>query len=234
MQQVFCSLQKKTYAVDVEALKNAIHANVNATGKLMTKIILGSKSPRRREILSLFDLNFSVEIADIDEKAVSSSKIPEIYVEEIARAKGAYLLSKHKNAVIITADTTVAYNGEFLCKPESEEDAFKMLKTLSGQLHIVSSSIVIHFEDQVHSAYENTYVTLRELSDEQILQYIKIFKPFDKAGAYGIQDGGGILIQKIEGNFHNVVGFEVKLLEKLFGNIGINLWQHLKRPATSA
>ncbi len=199
----------------------------------MTKVILGSGSPRRKEILSLFDLDFSIEKADIDEKNISTSTIPGIYVEEIAKAKGAYLLSKHANAIIITADTTVAHEGEFLCKPENKEEAFRMLKSLAGKRHTVSSAIVIHFKDKVYSTHENTYVTLRDLSDDQIYQYIKVFEPFDKAGGYGIQDGAGILIQKIEGNFHNVVGFEVKLLEKLFANIGINLWQHLKKPFTS-
>ena len=209
------------------------HARISAAGAMMTKVILGSGSLRRKEILSLFDLDFSIEAADIDEKNISISTIPGVYVEEIAKAKGAHLLLKHPKAIIITADTTVSHQGQFLSKPESEKEAFQMLKSLSGKQHIVSSAIVIHFEDKVYSGYENTYVTLRELSDEQISQYIKVFAPFDKAGGYGIQDAAGILIQKIEGNFHNVVGFEVKLLEKLIANIGINLWQHLKKPSTS-
>lgn len=200
---------------------------------MMPKIILGSGSPRRREILSLFDIDFSIESADIDEKSVSSSKVPEVYVKEIAKAKGAFLLTKHPQDIIITADTTVSHEGEFLCKPESEEEAFDMIKSLSGKKHVVSTAIVIHYDGGVYSAHENTYVTLRDLSDEQIWHYIKTFEPLDKAGGYGIQDGAGILIQKIEGNFHNVVGFEVKLLERLFTNIGINLWQHLRKPSVS-
>jgi len=193
------------------------------------KIILGSQSPRRKEILSHFDFDFSIENADIDEKNVTLSKVPQVYVEEIAKAKATHLEKKHPHALIITADTTVFHDGEFFCKPESKKEAFEMLKCLSGKKHIVSSAMVISYNGNFLSDYENTFVTLRELSDDQIHHYIEIFSPFDKAGGYGIQDGAGILIQKIEGNFHNVLGFEVKILERLFSKIGINLWHYLKK-----
>ena len=131
--------------------------------------------------------------------------------------------------MIITADTIVYHEGKYLGKPKDQNRCFSMLKSLSGKTHLVGTSIAIHYRDQYFSGYDKTLVTIRELSEEQISDYINTFKPLDKAGGYAIQDGCGIITQKIEGNFHNVVGFEIKVLEKLFTQLGINLWKHLSK-----
>ena len=194
-------------------------------------IILGSGSPRRREILSLFNLDFTVDTADIDESNISEKLSPEEYTKLLAKRKGEVLIKRHPHCIIITADTIVYHEGRYLGKPTSKEEAFYTLESLSGKKHLVATAIAVQTEGKYFAAYEETYVTLRKLEKTHIQKYIDIFAPLDKAGSYGIQDGGGILIQKIEGNFHNVVGFEVKLLEKLFSNFGIDLWQHLtKKP----
>ncbi len=194
-------------------------------------IILGSGSPRRREILSLFHLDFTVDSADIDESDISEDLTPEEYTKVLAKRKGDVLIKRHPHCMIISADTIVYHQGKYLGKPKNKEEAFFMLKSLSGKTHLVGSSIAITTEDKQIAAYQETFVTLRELDSEKIHKYIDIFNPLDKAGSYGAQDGGGILIQKIEGNFHNVVGFEVKLLEKLFIKFGVDLWQLLaKKP----
>ncbi len=214
----------------METQKVVIHAKKPAKGKRMSKdIILGSSSPRRREIMALFDFQYSLDSADIDESDISTDLSPQEYTATLAMRKGKKLKQRHPNCIIITADTIVYHDGKYLCKPKNTKEAFSMLKSLSGTTHIVGSAICLTVGDQVFIEYEKTEVTLRKLSDEQINTYIATFSPIDKAGAYGIQDAGGILVEKINGNFHNVVGFDIKLLEKLFTHIGIDLWKHLKK-----
>ncbi len=214
----------------MEAQNLAIPAKKLAKGKKMHKdIILGSSSPRRREIMALFDFEYTLDSADIDESDISTDLSPKEYTTTLAMRKGKKLKQRHPHCIIITADTIVYLDGKYLCKPHDKKQAFSMLKSLSGTTHIVGSAICLTVGDQVFTEYEKTEVTLRELSEEQISTYIETFSPLDKAGAYGIQDAGGILVEKINGNFHNVVGFDIKQLEKLFSKIGIDLWKHLKK-----
>ena len=194
-------------------------------------IVLGSSSPRRKEIFALFDFPFTIDGADIDESQISNDLSVEEYTKTLAIRKGEALSPKHSDCIIITADTIVYHDGKYLCKPKDLVEAHAMLKSMSGKTHTVGTGMAIHVDGKMFAEFASTKVTLRELSDDQIDSYLKVFHPTDKAGAYGIQDAAGLLIQKIEGNFHNVVGFEVKLLEKLFAKIGINLWRHLtKKP----
>lgn len=192
-------------------------------------IILGSSSPRRKEILSVFDFPFTIDGADIDESKIDENLSPDEYTKTLAQLKGAALIGKHPDCIIISADTIVYHQGKYLGKPKNLSDATAMLKSMCGKTHIVGTAIAIHCDGKVYTEYEGTKVTIRDLSDDQIESYVNTFKPLDKAGGYGAQDAAGILIEKIEGNFHNVVGFEVKLLEKLFAQIGINLWHHLSK-----
>lgn len=204
-----------------------VEKGVNMTKILNKSIVLGSSSPRRRDVLSLYDIDFTIDHADIDERDISTDITPEEYTKTLALRKGAVLIKRHPESVVISADTIVHLNGEYLCKPQGRDDAIKMLKKLSGKTHVVGSAIAIHEGAHAFAEYDETLVSMRELSDNQIQRYIDAYSPMDKAGAYGIQDGGGILIQKIEGNFHNVLGFEVKTLEKLFAKIGLDLWDYL-------
>ncbi len=218
----------------MEVQNHVILAKKPVKGKWMYKdIILGSSSPRRREIMALFDFEYTLDSADIDESDISSELSPKEYTTTLAVRKGKKLHQRHPHCIIITADTIVYLDGKYLCKPQDKEEAFSMLKSLSGTTHIVASALCITVGDQVFTDYEKTEVTLRDLSDQQIHTYIETFSPLDKAGAYGIQDAGGILVQKINGNFHNVVGFDIKQLEKLFAQIGIDLWKHLKKKAVA-
>ena len=209
--------------------KNALVKKDAKKMKQMTakSIVLGSASPRRREIMSQFNFDFTIDQADIDESNISNELTPEEYTKTLAVNKGKALLSRHPESVIITADTIVYFENQYFCKPKDKQDAFNMLKSLCGKTHIVGSAIAIHSDDKVYSEYDQTLVTLRDLSDSQIKHYIDAFNPLDRAGGYGAQDGGGILTQKIEGNFYNVVGFEVKTLEKLFAKIGLDIWEFL-------
>ncbi|MCH9616734.1 MAG: dTTP/UTP pyrophosphatase [Chlamydiia bacterium] len=194
---------------------------------LNKSIILASSSPRRKEILSLFDFPFTIDGTGIDESKMDITLCPEEYTKNLAKLKGKALITKHQDCIIISADTIVYHQGKYLSKPKDLAEAASMLQSMSGKTHTVGTAIAVHDNGLCYAEYEETKVTMRDLTQDQIQSYISTFKPLDKAGGYGIQDGAGILIEKIEGNFHNVVGFEVKLLEKLFIKIGINLWHHL-------
>ncbi|MCH9811607.1 Maf family nucleotide pyrophosphatase, partial [bacterium] len=171
---------------------------------LPAPLILGSSSPRRKEILSLFDFTFTIDGADIDESQISEELSPAEYTKTLAKRKNEALQNKHPGCIIISADTIVYHEGKFLGKPKNEEQAFAAIKSLCGKTHIVGTAVALSYQGKTLCEFEETKVTLRELTNEQIHQYIKTFHPLDKAGSYGIQDGAGILIQKIEGNFHNV------------------------------
>ncbi|QTV06940.1 Maf family nucleotide pyrophosphatase [Faecalibacter bovis] len=179
------------------------------------QIILASQSPRRRELLAGLGLEFSTLSLDIDE-----SFNREIYkaneITEYLSAKKANAYSDLKaNEIIITSDTTVWANNESLEKPENREDAYRMIKNLSNNTHSVYTSVTIKSVDKEVTFTAETKVTFANLSDEEIYFYIDQFKPFDKAGAYGIQEWIGYIgVKKIEGSYFNVIGLPVHQLYK--------------------
>lgn len=179
------------------------------------QIILASQSPRRRELLAGLGLEFSTLSLDIDE-----SFNREIYkaneITEYLSAKKANAYSDLKaSEIIITSDTTVWANNESLEKPENREDAYRMIKILSNNTHSVYTSVTIKSVDKEVTFTAETKVTFANLSDEEIYFYIDQFKPFDKAGAYGIQEWIGYIgVEKIEGSYFNVMGLPVHQLYK--------------------
>ncbi len=178
-------------------------------------IILASKSPRRHELLKLMGLDFTVELKEVDESYpddLSPSEIAIYVAEQKAKAFGSVA-----NKIVITADTIVALNGTILGKPKDREHAKEMLKMLSGQKHEVYTGVALVKNDKTHSFYDFTEVFCRASSDEEIDFYIDNFKPFDKAGSYGIQDYWGVAVVKsIEGSYTNVMGLPTeKLYEAL-------------------
>jgi septum formation protein len=178
-------------------------------------IILASQSPRRRELLAGLGLEFSTISLDIDE-----SFDREVYkanqITEYLSAKKANAYSDLKaNDIIITSDTTVWANDESLEKPEDREDAYRMIKALSNRTHSVYTSVTIKSLEKEVTFTDETKVTFTELSDEEIYFYIDQYKPFDKAGAYGIQEWIGYIgVEKIEGSYFNVMGLPVHQLYK--------------------
>ena len=178
-------------------------------------IILASQSPRRRELLAGLGLEFSTISLDIDE-----SFDREVYkanqITEYLSAKKANAYSDLKaNDIIITSDTTVWANEESLEKPEDREDAYRMIKALSNKTHSVYTSVTIKSLDKEVTFTDETKVTFAELFDEEIYFYIDQYKPFDKAGAYGIQEWIGYIgVEKIEGSYFNVMGLPVQKLYK--------------------
>ena len=183
-------------------------------------IILGSASPRRKELLSNIGLKFSIQTTDKEEDYPTNLKDHEI-AEFLAKQKAKFLSENlSKTDLLITADTIVSFKGELLNKPKNKEEAFNTLSKLSGNTHKVITGVCIknHQKEILFSAI--TLVTFKQLTKEEITFYFTNFNPFDKAGAYGLQDWiGKIGIKSIEGSYSNVVGLptaEVYQQLKLF------------------
>jgi septum formation protein len=173
-----------------------------------TPIFLASKSPRRRKLLKQLNLKFKSFSVDMDEK-IHKNESPNNAVLRLSKEKLALAKLKVKKGIIITADTIVVLDKTILGKPINNKDAFRILKLLSGNTHIVYTgySIFNFSNDKTISEYEKTEVTFRELTDDEITEYIDGGSPMDKAGAYGIQDDfGAVFIKKINGCYYNVVG----------------------------
>ncbi len=171
----------------------------------MMKIILASGSPRRKELLLQAGIDFEVVVSDIEE--LVSSTDPSQVVVELSQQKAKAVATLRPGQVILAADTVVAACGKILGKPDSEEDAYAMLKSLSGASHQVYTGVtIIDTTGSSHSFFECTKVTMYDLTDDEIRAYIATGEPMDKAGAYGIQGKGATLISGISGDYNNVVG----------------------------
>ena len=176
-------------------------------------IILGSASPRRKELLSDIGIKFSIQTTDTEEEYPSTLKEEKI-AEFLAQQKSKFLSENQKiNDLLITADTIVSYKDEDLNKPQDKKQAFDTLKKLSGNTHKVITGVCVKSINKEVTFSVITMVTFKKLSHKEIEYYINNFNPFDKAGAYGIQDWiGKIGIQKIDGSYSNVVGLPTKEL----------------------
>ena len=181
------------------------------------RIILASKSPRRKEIFSSlakeYGFEFEIITAPTDEEL--NGEHPESGVKTLAIRKGAAVYEQYPDALVVSSDTLVALGGEPLGKPVDEADAERMLKRLSNNTHNVHTGIAVHYKNKVFAGVATTAVTFRKLSDDEILEYIASGEPMDKAGAYGIQGGAGKFVLSYDGEFDTVVGFNVTLLKKL-------------------
>ncbi|MBU5483574.1 Maf-like protein [Clostridium sp. MSJ-11] len=191
------------------------------------RIILASASERRKELLKRILGDFEVIVSQFDEDQVRFNGDCGNYVIELAKGKGMDVVSniKDNNSLIIACDTVVFFNGKVLGKPKSEEEAFSMLKELSGNVHHVYSGIFIYNKEtnSIMTDYICTEVKFSNLSDELIKKYIESKEPFDKAGAYGIQGYGGIFVERINGCYYNVVGLPLNSLYKMLKEMGVNL-----------
>lgn len=180
------------------------------------RIILASKSPRRRELLSELYSDFEVVSADVDE-TVEQGLLPRRAVEILSVRKGRAASDEiaDPQALIISSDTLVEIDGEPLGKPADESDAVQMLERLSGRAHNVHTGVAVHYRGRVVSGVDTTAVFFRSLSHSEILEYVRGGEPMDKAGSYGIQGEGGRFVEHIEGDFDTVVGLSVRLLREL-------------------
>lgn len=178
-------------------------------------VILASQSPRRQQLLSELQFPFRIEVNPVDE--VYSSKLIEHEITNyLAKLKAEPFQNQlRENTLVITSDTIVWHKNKALGKPRDKNDAFNMLKDLSNSTHKVFSSVCYTTLSKQLVDWDYTKVTFKELTDEEIWYYIKTFKPFDKAGAYGIQDWiGQIGITKMNGSYFNVMGLPIYLVYK--------------------
>lgn len=178
------------------------------------KIVLGSNSPRRRELLAGLDIDFEVQvIPGIDESFPDTLPAFDVPVY-IARKKAeAYIPSMPADELLITADTIVWTFGEILGKPKDREDAIAMLRKLSGRVHEVITGVCITTKEKMISFSASSAVSFARLDEEEIVYYVDKYRPFDKAGSYGIQEWiGYVAVEAINGSFYNVMGLPVRLL----------------------
>lgn len=181
--------------------------------RLDRPLILASGSPRRKEILTTMGLSYIVDVSDVDE---SFNADPETMVCELSRRKALAVSSKHKNAIVLAADTLV-FADKVLGKPHDEAHAKEMLRMLSGNWHSVYTGVTIvdTATGKVLSKADQTRVHFVNLSEQEINEYVASKSPMDKAGAYGIQDQGGMFIDRIEGSYSNVVGLPMALVRSM-------------------
>ena len=171
------------------------------------QLILASASPRRKELLSLFGIPFSIRVADIDE-TMDSGKLPFDEVGRVSRLK-ALAVPAEKTDVVIAADTIVVCSGQVLGKPKTEEEAGAMLRLLSGRDHQVMTGVTIRRGETCETFTDVTDLHFRELTEGEIARYVASGEPMDKAGAYGIQGGAALFCQKMNGDYYNVMGLPV-------------------------
>ncbi|MBQ4040228.1 MAG: septum formation inhibitor Maf [Oscillospiraceae bacterium] len=185
-------------------------------------IVLASASPRRRELLEMMGLKFEILPAkdELDAEGLSPAEA----VAKIALGKAMSVAKlRDKDDLVIAADTLVCLDGELLGKPKDEDEAFEMLKKLSGNEHQVYTGIAVSQGAKHASGAEMTKVRFCKMSDEDIRNYIATFEPMDKAGAYGIQGKGAVFIEGIEGDYFNVMGLPLHKLSLMLKDFGFSL-----------
>lgn len=185
------------------------------------KLLLASQSPRRKELLTSLGFDFEVVKIDCEEILPEHIKIEEAaaYLSELKADTFRSLVS---DEVLLTADTVVAIDHQILGKPRDEEDAFSMLQSLSGKTHQVYTGITIRTTDQIFTETDVADVALAPLSDDEIQYYIQNYKPFDKAGSYGIQEWLGMAkITDMKGSYYTIMGLPTHLVYKILKEISV-------------
>ncbi len=170
-------------------------------------VILASQSPRRKTLMEVFSIPFTVRVSDADE-TMDSQKDPAAQVAQVSLKK-AQAVSHQYDDVVIAADTIVVCQGEILGKPKDAQDACRMLRLLSGKKHQVMTGLTVLHQDKIEVSTEITDIYFRILTDSEIESYVRSGEPMDKAGAYGIQGGGALFAEKIVGDYYNVVGLPI-------------------------
>jgi len=189
------------------------------------RFYLASASPRRRELLTQIGVTFELAPVDIDETPLANEGA-RAYVERLAQEKAtaAFARIDHPDAVVLGSDTSVIIDDEILTKPADAADAKRMLQRLSGNRHQVFTAVAVLSQNRQQQVCVATDVDFRTLSDAEIERYIATGEPMDKAGSYGIQGKGAILVEKISGSYSNVVGLPLTETAALLTNFNIQVW----------
>lgn len=186
------------------------------------KIVLASQSPRRRELLGKMGLEFTTKSPEIDEEAIHGLPAQEL-VKTLSREKALHIAQREDpDTIVIGSDTVVVLDGEILGKPTSVGQAEEMITALSGRSHEVCTGITVCQGDKVVSQVEVTQVTFRSLTPEEVRRYVQTGEPMDKAGAYGIQGYGALLVEGIQGDYSSVVGLPVCRLGRILLDFGVD------------
>jgi len=186
-------------------------------------MILASSSPRRRELLTQIGVHFTTQPADIDETPLQNEGAV-AYVERMALSKARKVSEQFPGEVVLGSDTSVIWSGEILGKPVNNREAEETLRRLSGQTHQVLSAVALVRGAQEKVISVATQVRFRELTDEEITRYVATGEPADKAGSYGIQGKGAILVAGIEGSYSNVVGLPLTETAALLNEFDVPFW----------
>ena len=190
----------------------------------MREIILASASPRRKELLEKIGLRFKVEPSNYEEDTPSALE-PHELARKISLEKAKVVASKHQNVIVIAADTFVVFGDQILGKPHTEKEARKMLELINGKSHsvITGFSIIDTSNNKTLSKSVETKTYIRKLTSAEIDAYVKSKEPLDKAGAYAIQGLGSVFVEKIEGDYFNVIGLPLSALTEALKEFGINI-----------
>jgi septum formation protein len=194
----------------------------------MKKLVLASRSPRRRQLLKTLGVNFIAAESGFHEIDHADGK-PGQHVQDNALGKARAIASQYNNALVIGADTVVVYRRRILGKPKNMKEAIAYLNLLHGRTHAVYTGLaIIDTQKNITIAdYVKTLVTMRSLNEKEIRAYLSWIKPLDKAGAYAIQGAGAIIVEKISGCYYNVVGFPMAKLEEMLLRLKITLFDYM-------
>lgn len=186
----------------------------------MSRLVLASESPRRRELVSRLGLETICVSSDVDE-SLPENMSPEDTCVKLATKKALSVSKNFPSDIVIGCDTVVAAQGKILGKPKDEQDAHDMLSFLSGKTHSVFTGVCLVFSGHTLTFFEETEVEFYPLTEDEITKYIKTNEPFDKAGAYGIQEQGSLLVKRISGDYFNVMGLPVSKINQKLKEFGL-------------
>lgn len=190
---------------------------------MQKKIILASKSLRRKELLKQMGFKFKVDVSEVDERKFFHSS-PVGLVKSLSKAKAEAVSKRYKNAIIISADTLVVLDKEVIGKPKSAKNAKEILRKLSGKTHTVITGFTV-LDSKTKKEISKTVATkvkFKKLTEKEISDYIKTGEPMDKAGAYGIQDKAGVFVESISGDYFNIVGLPISAISSVLKDFGID------------
>ncbi len=194
----------------------------------MVRIILGTQSPRRRELMDIFSIPFEQVSSAFVEETIPFKEDPISYVNSLSRGKSESLHHLYPQAAILTADTVVFCQGKIYNKPLNYDQAFEYISELQNQWQSVYTSVCLYYNSMIYQEVEETRVLFNPMESDQIHCYLHHTHWSDKSGGYTIQKLGMLLVKKIEGCYYNVLGLPVNTVQALFKKIGIDLWQHIK------
>lgn len=183
----------------------------------MQRLVLASKSPRRKELLDLLQIPFEIIVSEIDETINLKGDLKK-EIENLAYRKAQKVFETNQDAIVVGSDTIVVIDNEVLGKPKDKKDAFRMLKMLSGNTHEVITGVCLLSRDKKDTFSSTTKVKFNDLSDEEIEEYLNTKEPYDKAGAYAIQGLGAKYINSIEGDYYTVMGLPIAEVYKRLKN----------------